>query len=388
MSFLPPFAEVHREFEGIKWNFFPPDVLPLWVADTDFFAPQPVIDALRERVAHGIFGYHLDSPSLTRLIAERMQQRHGIPAQPEHVLLLPNLVSALSMCADMAGPAGTGILVTTPVYPPFLNSIRLHQQRLVNAPLQCSISASGHLSYEIDFDAIERAITPDTRMWIFCNPHNPVGRSYTRAELERVAEIAVRHNLVVVSDEIHADLQYAGSQHVSLASLNSEIAACTITLNAPSKAFNLPGLGIGYAVITDDALRARFHHIAMYSGQHTSAFGITGALAAYTHGQQYLDEVLPYMQANRDALAAFVAEHLPEVHMTLPESTFLAWLDCRALDLQPSPFQFLLERAKVGLNDGVAFGEGGAGFVRLNFGCSRATLLQALERMRDAIRAR
>lgn len=387
MTFLPPFAEVHRAFEGSKWNFFPPDVLPLWVADTDFFAPQPVIEALRERVDHGIFGYHLASPALTQAIAGRMRQRHGIAAQPEHVLLLPNLVSALSMCVGMAGPAGTGILVTTPVYPPFLNCIRLHQQQLVNAPLQISV-ADGRLTYQMDFDAIERAITPQTRMWILCNPHNPVGRSFTRAELERVAAIAVRHDLVVVADEIHADLLYAGTEHISLASLNSEIAARTITLNAPSKAFNLPGLGIGYAVITDDALRARFHHIAMFSGQHTSAFGITGALAAYTHGQPYLDEVLPYLQANRDALAAFIAEHLPEIHLTVPEATYLAWLDCRALGLQPSPYQFFLEQAKVGLTDGAAFGEGGEGFVRLNFGCSRETLMQALERMRAAIRAR
>ncbi|MBW4437530.1 MAG: PatB family C-S lyase [Pleurocapsa minor GSE-CHR-MK-17-07R] len=389
MTFLPPSPLAHREFDGVKWNFFAPDVLPLWVADTDFYSPRPVIAALHRLTEHGMFGYAMDSKDLREVIAARMRNRYGVSAATaERVLLLPNLVSGLNIAAFIAGAQGSGILLNSPIYPPFLSSVAHQGQRLVDVPLVSSVT-DGVLRYEMDFDAIEAAITPDTRMWLFCNPHNPVGRSYTRAELERVAEIALRHNLLVVSDEIHSDLHFDGRTHNALASLSPEIAARTITLNAPSKAFNIPGLGLGYAVITDEALFTAFQTRAWMTGQHTSAFGMVGALSAYTECGHYLEEVMPYLQANRDVLVDYLHENMPGLPVTIPDATYLAWVDCRSLPLPEgtSPAQYFIDTGKVGFNDGAAFGEAGKGFVRINFGCSRETLMDALERMRAAVQA-
>jgi cysteine-S-conjugate beta-lyase len=389
MTFLPASPLMHREYDGAKWNWFAPDVLPLWVADTDFFSPRPVIDALHGLVDHGMFGYAMDSKALREVIAARMRDRHGIAdATADSVVLLPNLVSGLNQVAYLAGAPNTGILINTPIYPPFLSSVATQNQRLVDVPLASSVS-DGILRYEMDFDAIEAAITPDTRMWMFCNPHNPVGRSYTRAELERVADIALRHDLTLVSDEIHCDLHFDGRAHVALASLGPEVAARTITLNAPSKAFNIPGLGLGFAVITDEKRRTEFQMRAWMTGQHTGAFGMVGALAAYTHGQPYLDETLPYLQENRDVLVDYLRENLPMLPVTVPDATYLAWVDCRALPLPEgmTAAGWLLEHGRVGFNDGATFGTAGAGFVRINFGCARETLLEALERMRGAVMA-
>ncbi len=387
MTFLPPMPDYHRGHNAIKWNLYPPDVLPLWVADTDFLSPRVVQEAIQRRAEHCSFGYQRDTPELLEVIAARMRERHGISAEPEHILITPNLVSAIGICTQIAGPPGTGIFLTTPIYYPFLSSIKLHNQVLVNAPLVSSVE-NGVIYYEMDFDAIEAAITPETRMWIFCNPHNPSGRSFTRAELERVAEIVFKHNLIIVSDEIHADLRYSGEDHISIASLSPELAAQTITLNAPSKTFNIPGLGLGYAVITDESLRKRFQEKVWAAGLGSNNFGIVGAYAAYTEGQPYLDEILPYLQENRDLVGDYLGEHLPEVSYTIPEATYLSWLDCRDLNLPVSPAHFFLNKAKVALNDGAMFGEGGEGFVRLNYACTRDTLIAALDRMRDAVRAR
>ncbi len=386
MTFLPPMPDYHRGENAIKWNLYPPDVLPLWVADTDFLSPRVVQDAIQRRAEHNLFGYQRDTGQLLDVIAVRMRERHGIPAEPGHILLTSNLVSALGVCAHIAGKPGTGILVTTPIYPPFFSSIKLHDQLLVNAPMVSSVE-NGVLRYEMDFDAIEAAVTPETRMWMFCNPHNPVGRSFTRAELERVAEIVLKHDLIIVSDEIHADLRYAGQSHISVASLSPEVAAHTITLNSPSKTFNIPGLGLGFAVITDESLRKRFQETAWNTGLGANNFSIVGATAAYIGGQPYLDEILPYLQENRDLISDYLSEHLPEIAYTMPEATYLMWLDCRALNLPESPFSFFLHKARVALNDGAHFGDGAEGFVRLNYGCTRETLLAALDRMRDAIRA-
>lgn len=386
MTFLPPMPDYHRGENSIKWNLYPPDVLPLWIADTDFLSPKVVQEAIQRRAQHQSYGYQRDSSQLLEAIASRMREKHHIPAEPAHVILTSNLVSALGACTHIAGDAGTGILVTTPIYPPFLSAIKLHKQVQVNAPMVSSL-ANGILRYEMDFDAIEAAITPQTRMWLFCNPHNPVGRSFTRAELERVAEIVLKHDLIIVADEIHADLRYNGTVFTSIASLSPEIAAHTITLNSPSKAFNIPGLGLGYAVITDEALRRRFQEMAWNTGLGANNFSIVGAYSAYTEGQPYLDEVLPYLQENRDLISDYLSEHLPEIAYTMPEATYLIWLDCRALNLPEAPYSFFLNKARVALNDGAQFGEGGEGFVRLNYGCTRETLLAALDRMRDAIRA-
>jgi cystathionine beta-lyase len=240
----------------------------------------------------------------------------------------------------------------------------------------------------MDFDAIEAAITPRTKLWMFCNPHNPVGRAYTRAELERVADLCLRHDLIIISDEIHSDLVTDGHEHIAIASLSPEIAARTITLNAPSKSFNLPGLDLGFAVIPNPDLLEQFQKVMMSVGVFMiNSFGYAGAIAAYTQGEAWLAEMNRYLAGNRAVMVNFLREHLPQINYTIPEATYLGWLDCRALPLPDgeTPYDFFLKRAKVGLNDGKTFGAGGDGFVRLNYGCSRETLLEALERMREAV---
>jgi cystathionine beta-lyase len=244
--------------------------------------------------------------------------------------------------------------------------------------------------YTIDFDAFERAITPRTRVFILCNPHNPVGRVYQRDELTRMADICLRHDLIICADEIHADLIFQGHRHIPIASLAPEIAERTITLMAPSKTFNLPGLKCAYAIIPNPALRQKFTDARLdLVPQSVNLLGYIATLAAYREGQPWLDELLRYLEANRDTVSQYVAAHLPGVTVGKPEGTYLAWLDCRQAGIpHHDPYTFFLERAKVALNDGATFGTDGQGFVRLNFGCPRATLLQALERMQKALATR
>ncbi len=376
-----------RSSDSAKWKYFSPDVLPMWVADMDFCSPEPVIEALRQRIDHGVYGYAFDSAELRDLLVERLRTRHHLEVAPEHLVFLPNLVVGLSLVTGAVGQRGDGVLMATPMYHPFFNVVSVQDRVLVDVPL-IETRQNGLLRYEIDFDALEAAITPQTKLLLFCNPHNPIGRAYTRAELEQVADICLRHNLIVCSDEIHCDLIYQAGSHISIASLSPEIAARSVTLIAPSKTFNLAGLGLGIAVIPDDDLRARVTTTAMNMGIHASMPGIVAGTAAYRDGQPWLDELMPYLRDNRDLLVDYVQAHFPGVVTTLPEATFLAWLDCRALELPESPYQFFLDKACVGLNDGAIFGRGGQGFVRLNFGCPRSMLMDGLERMQAALETR
>jgi cystathionine beta-lyase len=242
--------------------------------------------------------------------------------------------------------------------------------------------------YGIDFEALEAAITPQTRIFLLCNPHNPVGRVYSRAELERLAEICLRHDLIICSDEIHADLVYLPHQHIPISSLDPDVAKRTITLMAPSKTFNLAGLQCSFAVVPNDELRQTFLQAARGLVPWVNLMGLVAAQAAYSSGGEWLDQLLPYLQANRDFLRRYVESELPGVSLAEPEGTYLAWLDCRASanpQAAADPFNFFLEQACVALVDGKSFGPGGDGFVRLNFGCPRSALEAALMRMKNAL---
>jgi cystathionine beta-lyase len=372
-----------RNSDSAKWNWFDPDVLPMWVADMDFQSPEPIIRALRERAEHGVYGYAFGSRELSEILVERLRTRHHMEVLPEHLHYLPNIVVGLNVVTQAVGARGDGVLLMPPIYFPFFNAITA-QERVVNDVPLLATRINGNLHYEMDIDALEAAITPQTKLLLFCNPHNPVGRVYTRAELERLADLCLRHDLIICSDEIHCDLVYQPESHISIASLAPEIAARTVTLIAPSKAFNLPGLGFGAAVVPNDDLRERISKIAWSTGEHAYSMGIVAATAAYGRGQPWLDELVVYLRGNRDALVEYVNMHLPGVATTCPEGTFLAWLDCRELGLE-NPNQFFLEKARVGLTDGAPFGKGGEGFVRLNFGCPRTTLVEGLERMKRAV---
>ncbi len=370
-----------KNTESVKWHWFDEDVLPMWVADMDFVSPEPVIRALQERVAHGVFGYPTDLPGLREVIVNRLAQKYQWAVNPEELVFVPGVVSGFNIAAQAFVEEGGGVLIQPPVYMPFLkvaNHVRGVRQ---DAPL--TYQADG--SYSIDWDVFESAITSQTSMFLLCNPHNPVGRVFTREELARMAEICLRHNLIICSDEIHSDLVFAGSQHIPIASLNPQVAQNTVTLMAPSKTFNIAGLSCSFAVIQNPELRKRFEHANKGMVHGVNLLGLVAAKAAYAEGQEWLDQLLVYLEENRNYLYHFVNEQLPGVKMYCPQGTYLAWLDCREAGIEGTVCDFFITQARVGLNDGEAFGKGGEGFVRLNFGCPRSMLVEALERMKCAL---
>jgi cystathionine beta-lyase len=370
-----------RGTDSVKWGLYGEDVLPMWVADTDFNSPAAVIEALQKRVEHGVFGYPLNPPELADLVVERMQQRYGWQIGPKDMLFVPGVVPGFNLVCQTVVKPGESLLIQTPVYPPILHAAENAGARSIHT--QLVRQADG--SYAIDFDAIEASIEEDTRCLLLCNPHNPVGKVFTREELESLAEICLRHKLVICSDEIHSDLVFSHSLHIPIASLSPEVAKVAVTLIAPSKTFNIAGLESAVLICTNPELLKRIEHGRRGLMGGVNVLGLTAAIAAYRDGAGWLEQMMKMLDANRDFLDAFLKTHMPQIKMHKPEGTYLAWLDCRELDLEEGPYKFFLKHAKVALNCGEDFGEGGEGFVRLNFGCSRENLTEALERMEKAI---
>jgi cystathionine beta-lyase len=369
-----------RGTECYKWDFCADDVLPLPVADMDFVSPEPVIRALHERVDHGVFGYTVPADELYEVIQARLKALYAWEVTREDVVFLPGVVAGFNIAVRAVAEPDGGVLIQPPVYGPFLTAPKNAGMDLQTAPLHLAGAR-----YEIDLAAFERAFAPQTRMFLFCNPHNPVGRVFGRDELEAVAEICLRKDVLICSDEIHCDLVFSGHRHIPIAALSPEVAQRTITLMAPSKTYNIAGLHCSFAVIQNEALREQFRAAMAGLTHGANLLGYTAALAAYSEGQEWLDQVLAYMEDNRDYLAHYVAEELPGVSMVVPEGTYLAWLDCRDLDLEGKPSEFFLEEARVSLSDGAWFGSGGEGHVRLNFACPRVILTEAVERMKGAL---
>jgi len=371
-----------RSTDSNKWRKFPADVLPLWVADMDFPSPPAVVRALHARVEHGFFGYLTEHNDLPEVVAERVAKRYGWRINPEAVVTLPGVIAGFNQALRALTSPGDGMLIQTPVYPPILRSAGNHGLRRDEHPL--TRGADGR--YTVDLDAFAAALRETTRVFLLCNPHNPVGRLYGRAELEGMAAACLRRDTVIVADEIHCDLLLDGRQHAPVASLAPEIEQRTITLMAPSKTFNLPGLKCAVAIIPNAALRERFLAAAGDLVPKINVLGCTAAVAAYREGDAWLEALLGYLKANRDFLVQQVRATLPGVAVAPAEATYLAWLDCRgSARAGRDPYTFFIERARVALSDGVTFGPGGAGFVRMNFGCPRALLAQGLERMRAAL---
>ena len=374
-----------RPTESSKWHKYPPDVLPLWVADMDFRSPEPVIRALRGRVEHGVFGYGVEQSEFYEVFLDRLQTRYGWRVSPEAILVIPGVIPGFNLAARALTAAGDGLLLQTPVYPP-IGRVP-DNVGLTSDEMQLDLQPDGR--YAIDFERFEAAIGERTRMFLLCNPHNPVGRVFRRDELERMAEVCLRRGLLICADEVHCELTFSGQRHVPIASLDAEVAARTITLMAPSKSFNLPGLKCAVAIIPNASLREKFVAAQLDLVRAVNVLGYTAALAAYRDGQPWLDALLRYLEANRDFVVEYARSKLPGVRAAPPEATYLAWLDCREADLPDGdPYTFFLDKARVALNDGKTFGRGGAGFVRLNFACPRATLAEGLDRMRHALERR
>lgn len=377
-----------RHTQSAKYKFYDPEVLPMWVADMDFRAPPDVIDAVRAQAEHGIYGYELVSENLLALIQERLERLYSWRVTPKDIIAIPGLVTGFNVAARAVCQPREAFLVQPPVYFPMLDVSKNTGLLRQEAPL--TAVANGHtLRYDSDFEAFEAAITDRTRLFLFCHPHNPVGKIFNRTELTRLADICLRHNLIICSDEIHSELLLGGASHIPIATIAPEVAQRTITLIAPSKTFNTPGLFCGFAIIPNPDLRQQFQDICNQLVLHVASFGLTAAEAAFSPAtDEWLTALRAYLTANRDTLVDYVAEFFPGVRTTVPEATYLAWLDCRDLNLPETPFEFFLKHAKVALSDGATFGVGGEGCVRLNFACPRATLLQGLEQMRAALRQR
>jgi len=360
-----------------KWDKYAGrDVIPLWVADMDFRSPPAVMAALQDRVAHGVFGYTSAPDELAQVMVEHLARDCEWRVEPQWIVWLPGLVTGLNLACSLAGGTGDAVVTLTPVYPPFLSAPRHAQRECIRVPLEDTRDG-----WHIDFDRLEAAITPRTRMLLLCNPHNPVGRVYTGDELRRIAELCLRRDLTVCSDEIHCGLILdPDRRHLPLAAVAPAIAEHSLTLMAPSKTFNIPGLGMSFAVVPGVPLRQRLLKAMAGFTPSVNALGFTAALAAYRDGALWHAALLDYLSGNRDLVERRMAA-LPGLSMHHVEATYLAWIDARETGVA-DPQRFF-EQAGVGLSDGRDFG--GDGFVRLNFGCPRALLETALERMTTAL---
>jgi cystathionine beta-lyase len=363
-----------------KWDRYSgQDIIPLWVADMDFRSPPAVIEALQERVSHGVFGYTHPPAELAPAVLGRLEQAYGLLAEEEWLVWIPGLVCGLSIACRAVGDVGDEVVAFTPVYPPFMSAPLLSRRTLIKVPLRLH---NGR--WEMDPEELERTITARTRLLMLCNPHNPVGRAWSAAELTAIAEAAERHDLVLCSDEIHSGLVLEeGRRHISIASLSPSICRRTITLQAPSKTFNIPGLACSFAVIADPELRSAFRNTKAGIVPSVNTLGYTAALAAYRYGEPWRRELIEYLRGNRDLVRAAVGR-MEGLTMTSVEATYLAWIDTRESRIA-DPARFF-EDAGVGLSDGADFGA--PGFVRLNFGCPRPLLATALERMAAALASR
>lgn len=366
-----------RGTSSVKWDRYANrDVIPLWVADMDFASPSCIVEALHTRASHKVFGYSLPPAGLVEALLRSLASDYGWVVEPEWLVWLPGLVCGLNVLCRATGGQGDEVATFTPVYPPFLTAPIFAERALVKVPLVLSRGR-----WQADLDALERALTPRTKLLLLCSPHNPVGRAWSRAELSDIAALALRHNLIIGSDDIHAGLVLdQGAAHLPIAQLGPEVAARTITLMAPSKTFNMPGLGCSFAIISHPDLRAAFCRAAAGIVPHVNLLGYAAAQAAYEHGEPWRQALLAYLRGNRDLVERTIAG-VPGLSMTHVEATYLAWIDTRETGI-PQPAAFF-EEAGVGLSDGTDFD--GPGFVRLNFGCRRALLREALERMRQAL---
>jgi cysteine-S-conjugate beta-lyase len=369
-----------------KWNYYPRDVLPMWVADMDFPAPKPILKALHKAVDHGVLGYESPSKALKETVAARMDRLYDWKVKPEAVIAVTGIVSGFSVAARIACTPKKGVVFQTPVYGEFhevKNNIGIPQ---LDVPFVKHVDGN-ILSYEIDWDIFEKQVKK-AGMFLLCNPHNPLGIIFSRRELLKMAKICINNNVLIVSDEIHSELLLDDNKFTPLAKLSAEIARHTITLIAPSKTFNVPGLYCGFAIIPNIELRERYEKEVGHLSLNVSSMGLFAARIAFS-GQcdSWLKELNHYLTGNRDFLVEYVTEYMPNVRLTIPDATYLAWLDFTQTGIVGSPYEFFLKSAKVGLSDGKVFGKEGVGHVRLNFGTSRKLLEQGLDRMRKALRS-
>ena len=372
----------------LKWDkrgevFGRADVIPMWIADMDFSTPPFIIEALRERLNHEILGYSFRPDSYFDAFISWVYALHGWEIRKGWIEFCPGVVPALNMCTLAYTSPGDEIIIQPPVYPPFYGAVNDHGRKLVFNPL-----LETDKGWMMDFEGLRRAITSRSRMLILSNPHNPVGRAWTREELSELAEICHEKGIIILSDEIHSDLTLPGVKHVPLASLSEKAASVTVTCMAPSKTFNLAGLSTASMIITDTGLMEKYRQTLVGLHMHLgNIFGNIASEAAYTHGRDWLAQMMGYVEGNVNLVMDFCRERLPRIRPVLPEATYMIWLDCRAMGMGGDELnRFFVEKAGVGMNEGSRFGPGGEGFMRMNLACPRATVKKALEQIETAIK--
>ena len=367
-----------------KWNRYPADTLPMWVADMDFAVPESIQVALRTRLSHAVLGYAGPPASLIEAILEMLETRYGWKVASEAIVMLPGVEPGFNMALRGLLSPGDGVVVQTPVYAP-IRAAPLHWGlRRIEVPLQPTLS-----EFSADLLALQEAFgAQGTKAMLLCNPHNPTGKVYDANELNTIASACLSHNVLIISDEIHSDLVYEGAQHRPIAALAPEIAENSITLMSASKTYNIAGLKAAFAIVPNASLRQAF--IAARAGlvDSVNLMGLVATEAALREGEAWRRAVLAYLQANRDFLTREIAQRFPMIGFRPPQASFLAWLDCGDLSLAPDPAQFILEKARVAVSSGEEFGSLGAGHIRLNFGCRRSTLRMALDLLEQALNSR
>lgn len=376
-----------RSTNSIKWSYLKKiygdeDVLPMWVADMDFKSPNEVIKAMEERVKHGIFGYTDIPKSFYKSVVNWVKKRHGWNIDEEWIVFTPGVVTGLNLAVLSFSKKGDKIVLQPPIYPPFYTVIEKNEREVLNNPLKFNGTR-----YIMDIDDLEKDIDEDTKMLFLCSPHNPVGRVWNEEELKRLERVCLEKEILVVSDEIHGDIIYSGNKHIPIASISEDMAMNTITLMAPSKTFNIAGLHTSVAIIPNEEIRKEYKKtINLIGADTTNIFGLIGFEAAYSYGEEWLNELLIYLEGNLNFLMNYIEKNVPKIKAVRPEGTFLIWLDFRELGLSDEEIKnLMINKAKIGLNHGPTFGIGGSGFQRLNIGCPRSILEEGLLRIKNAI---
>jgi len=368
--------DLRDEIFGVK------DVIPMWVADMDFKTPDFVVDSLRKRLDHEIYGYTFRSPAYFLSIIDWIKRRHNWTIEKEWISFSPGIVPALNFCTLAFTQPGDNIIVQPPVYFPFFSAAESHGRNLIYNRLSESDG-----KWIMDFDSLISGIDSKTKMIIISNPHNPIGRVWTPEELNTLADICLKYNIIIISDEIHCDLVLPGYTHTPMASLSDKISDITVTLIAPSKTFNLAGLSTSSVIISNPVLRKSFNRIIdnLHLGG-GNIFGTIASVAAYTNGHKWLNDLLDYVDHNIEFVKDYCRQMIPEIIPVSPEATYMIWLDCRKFGMNGKELQnFFVTKASVGMNEGSSFGPGGEGFMRMNVGTTHQTVMKAMEQIENAV---
>ncbi|MBU3143934.1 MalY/PatB family protein [Clostridium sp. CF012] len=383
------FNEIVNRFntESIKWDivkekFGDSDVIPMWVADMDFEVAKPISEAIRKRACHEIYGYTLKGESYYKAVINWMDKQHNWNIEKEWIIYTPGIVPALNYIIRTYANSGDEIIIQTPVYHPFYSSVKNNGCIIVENPL---IYEKG--CYKMDFEDLKEKITNRTKMLILCNPHNPVGRVWSRSELIELGQICIDNNILVISDEIHFDLIYKGNEHTVFASISKEFAENSVICTAPSKTFNMAGLQVSNIIIPNEKLR-NLYKITLENNASTeiNSFATVALEAAYNEGDEWLQQLMQYLEENLNFLMAYIKERIPKLKVIIPEGTYLVWIDCAALNMSSQELQdFFVKSVKVGFNDGILFGIEGAMFQRINIACARSVLEEALGRVEKSV---